>query len=315
MSNVTKKNPVVDKPTDKPKVKNPYVSFSKAETEALRAVCLRSFRLYFELKWLANFKTGMLGTFGKQKITYEYLAERVAIPTSQGRSTTNSIVDGKEVSRLIQRLEIAGLVADVNRSDRGLTMYLPLSPLRAKPDDQTVNEEEDDDDWLTDDDKTPAVSGNINGKLPTSTATKSAPKPDEIREICKVDPPLSVLTNTNPQYLFSVPETPDLRSGLRRPEGTAFIEGLTPATLNLNAGQILDFLSRKYQQFHYLNTPVSAKFFDRIAGLGVNAVELDEIALAMVNDPIATLTAGELFAKIVSNRKRSRVRLGSRVAL
>lgn len=363
MSEKTKKEAATPakKGTPKRTVRDPYISFNKAETEVLRTVCLRSLRLYFELKWLANFKTGVVSGYGRQKLTYEYLAQRVSIPTSQGR--VNSIIDGKEVARLIQRLEDAKLVAGVFQGNDGLSMFLPLSPMTSKlePSEPDVKQTsatatpltvlaelprtkpctvdsilstagsaltrrtevaDEEEDWSDDDlvgvdvGNLSILADNFEQKLPTQTPTESVANTDGIREKQDLGDVLSVLVNTDSQYLFSVPVAPEHSSGARRPDGTAFIEGLTAEpTPNLNAGQIQDRLSRMYPQFHYLNTPVSVKFFERIAGLWVCAVELDEVATAMVNDPLANLTAGELFTKIVNSRKGRRGRLGSRVAL
>lgn len=119
-----------------------YISFNKAETAALAGVCLRSLRVYFELKWLANFRTGVVGAFGRQKLTYEAIATRVAIPTSQGRSATSNMIDGKEVARIIQRLEQAGLVEDILNSKEGLTLRLPMSPMRAMQPQDVQTEQE-----------------------------------------------------------------------------------------------------------------------------------------------------------------------------
>lgn len=110
----------------------PYVSISKSEWTVLRQVCQRSFRLYAELKWLANFKTGVVGTFRNQQLTYEGLAEMVSLPVRQGVSASHGIVDGKEIKRLLERLEAKGLVADCFHDGTKLTMTLPMSPIRPK---------------------------------------------------------------------------------------------------------------------------------------------------------------------------------------
>lgn len=108
-----------------------YISFGRMEWAALRQTCLRSQRLYAELKWLANFKTGVVGTFGQQKLSYEGLAQMVAIPVRQGTSASHATVDGTEIRRLLERLESLGLVADLLHDGTRLTMTLPMSPIRA----------------------------------------------------------------------------------------------------------------------------------------------------------------------------------------
>lgn len=235
----TKTNP-------KPKRKRPpYISFNKAETAALHDVCLRSLRVYFELKWLSNFRTGMVGTFKDQKLTYEKIATRVAIPTSQGRSAANNTIDGKEVARIIQRLEQAGLVEDIQNSPYGLTLRLPMSPMpdleapdaeieqepqeqatspmhdewarpepiRACAPEPTPEPDNDDDDWdkdVPDTATSPATCaetvGNQAEKLPTDPMPEMLANPHEQRVFSTSDPSLSVLIKTEGQYIFSVHE-------------------------------------------------------------------------------------------------------------
>lgn len=59
-------------------------------------------------------------------------------------------------------------------------------------------------------------------------------------------------------------------------------------------------------QFSYLDTQVSAKFFERAVGLTITAPELDEAALSLVNDPTQKLTAGDMFDCLVAGRWRPR---------
>lgn len=61
-----------------------------------------------------------------------------------------------------------------------------------------------------------------------------------------------------------------------------------------------------YPQFSYLDTQVSAAFFQRAAGLSVVVSELDEAARALVDDPTQKLTAGALFDCLVARRRRPR---------
>lgn len=108
-----------------------YISFSKDESAALRRLGLRERWLYFELKWRSNFKTGWVGTFGRQALSYLELAEAVTVPAAQGRAA--QLIDDKEAARLVDRLEAAGLVSDRGRREdnSGLKLRLPLSPIVA----------------------------------------------------------------------------------------------------------------------------------------------------------------------------------------
>lgn len=344
-----------------------YISFNKAESAALAGVCLRSLRVYFELKWLANFRTGMVGAFGRQKLTYEAIATRVAIPTSQGRSATSNMIDGKEVARIIQRLEQAGLVEDILNSKEGLTLRLPMSPMRAmQPQDvqleqteqesnepqeqataatheawerpepmrapmpeptQAPDDDEDDWDWEEPESATsPATSseidGNQAGKLPTESMPEWTANPHKYEDFSESEPTQSVLVKTEGQYSFSVPDSVRPASALRaladvgiagaptehlgepcRPSAAPFEGEENP---NLNAGQIRERIRFLCPQFPYLDTQVSATFFQRVAGLDVTIKELDDVAQSLVNDPRQKLTAGALFDCLVAKRRRPR---------
>lgn len=343
----------------KPKA-DAYISFNKAETAALQGVCLRGLRVYFELKWLANFRSGVVGAFGRQKFTYEAIATRVAIPTSQGRSAASNIIDGKEVARIIQRLEQAGLVEDIQNSKEGLTLRLPMSPMRTVqlPDEQTepdlqeqakasthdawerpepmrtpISEpshppDDDEDDWGWEEPETagsPATCtetvGNQAEKLPTDPMPEILANPREHRGFSASDPSLSVLINTEGQYSLSVHEAQapaSARSALANvgragapTEPLGEPRRLTAAPFrggnpNLDAGQIRERIRTLYPQFSYLDTQVSAAFFQRVAGLSITVSELDEAARSLVDDPTQMPTAGALFDCLVAGRRRPR---------
>ena len=106
-----------------------YVSHKREECEKLRGLGLRERWLYMELKWIADFTTGVGGRFFSQRLTYEKLAALVSVPASQGRAAET--IDRTEAWRLMQRLEAAGLVSEiVERNDNGgITYKLPLSPI------------------------------------------------------------------------------------------------------------------------------------------------------------------------------------------
>jgi len=118
-------------PASLPK-KQRYISFNFDELAELRKLPLRERWLYLELKAIANFRTGIGGRFGLQRVTYERLAALVVVPASQGRAA--EAIDRSAAWRLMQRLEAAGLVADIGeREDNGgLTFVLPLSPIEPR---------------------------------------------------------------------------------------------------------------------------------------------------------------------------------------
>lgn len=119
--------------------KTHYYSFSPREIAKLKEsdkdttqrgkMCLRCWRLYFELKILVDFKTGVVGTFGNQRLSYERLAQMVSIPVTKGSTGATRTIDGKEIKRLLDTLTAEGLVTDVTIENQRLTLRLPLSPV------------------------------------------------------------------------------------------------------------------------------------------------------------------------------------------
>lgn len=105
-----------------------YVSLGFDELDQLQGLGWGERAMYLELKRLANFKTGKVGVFRSQALTWEELGRRVSVPSAQGRAA--KLVDGKEAALMVGRLEAAGLVADQGRRENGgLTLTLPLSPI------------------------------------------------------------------------------------------------------------------------------------------------------------------------------------------
>ena len=105
-----------------------YVSLGFDELDQLQELGWGERAMYLELKRLANFKTGKVGVFRSQVLTWEELGRRVSVPSAQGRAA--KLVDGKEAALMVGRLEAAGLVADQGRRENGgLTLTLPLSPI------------------------------------------------------------------------------------------------------------------------------------------------------------------------------------------
>ncbi|MBA4093479.1 MAG: hypothetical protein C0489_05270 [Candidatus Accumulibacter sp.] len=105
-----------------------YVSLGFDELDQLQELGWGERAMYLELKRLANFKTGKVGVFRSQALTWEELGRRVSVPSAQGRAA--KLVDGKEAALMVGRLEAAGLVSDQGRREnKGLTLMLPLSPI------------------------------------------------------------------------------------------------------------------------------------------------------------------------------------------
>ena len=88
--------------------KEAYVSMDREERDILRTLGLRERALYPELKWLASFKSGQVQHFGKRVVTYQFLADLITVPTTQGRAADT--MNAKEACRVLMKLHEAGLV-------------------------------------------------------------------------------------------------------------------------------------------------------------------------------------------------------------
>ena len=108
-----------------------YISFNRDEWAALQKLGFRERWAYAQLKWLANFKTGMVGNFRKQRLSYQDIANLVTAPGVQGRGMGN--IDDTQAADFLQRLaEVGLLVKHPNRANGGLLLELPLSPINRK---------------------------------------------------------------------------------------------------------------------------------------------------------------------------------------
>ena len=117
--------------TTTPAKKEAYMSMDRDERDILRTLGLRERALYPELKWLASFKTGEVQHFGKRVITFQFLADLITVPTTQGRAADT--MNAKEACRVLMKLHDAGLVGEIeNHPTKGLRFALPMSPICKK---------------------------------------------------------------------------------------------------------------------------------------------------------------------------------------
>lgn len=108
--------------------KEPYVSHDREERDLLRTLGLRERALYPELKWLASFTTGQVEQFGRRVVTYQFLADLITVPTTQGRAADT--MNAKEACRVLMKLHEAGLVGEIHNDPvKGLHFALPMSPI------------------------------------------------------------------------------------------------------------------------------------------------------------------------------------------
>ncbi|HYW57451.1 MAG TPA: hypothetical protein VE934_10845 [Polaromonas sp.] len=105
-----------------------YISFNKDEWAALQKLGFRERWAYMQFKWLANFKTGMVGNFRKQRLTYQDIAGLVTAPGVQGRGMGS--IDDTQAADFMGRLAAVGLLVQHDkRANGGLLFELPLSPI------------------------------------------------------------------------------------------------------------------------------------------------------------------------------------------
>jgi hypothetical protein len=109
-----------------------YISFNKDECNALQKLGFRERWAYMQFTWLANFKTGMVGNFRKQRLSYQDIANLVTAPGVEGRGMGN--IDDTQAADFVHRLATIGLpVQHPNRANGGLLLELALSPINRKP--------------------------------------------------------------------------------------------------------------------------------------------------------------------------------------
>jgi hypothetical protein len=316
--------------------KEAYVSFGKKESATLRQLCLRSLRLYFELKWLADFKTGRVGTFGQQTLTYEGLARMVEIPVRQGMTASHGKVDGTEIKRLLERLEDAGLVANLSHDGTRLTMTLPMSPIKAAtatkatkttkkeaakkaaPVSEPMPEPVEDQpyepwcepDWMPE--KLPTVAE----KLPTETRAELPANPHDDCDFEDFADAPSVLVANTYQYLSvhdSVRESPP-------PQGRQPIEGVDEAERTMGELEI-ELMLKEFESppVLYMQTKETRQLIRNMEALGVERWEIDQAVEQVRKDPTLPLTPAAILRELQAGRiKRQQRRargLGGRVAL
>lgn len=338
-----------------------YVSFNFDEIAKLKEaekdesqrgrMCLRCWRLYFELKILADFKTGVAGTFGKQKLSYERLAKMVTIPVTKGSTGATRTIDGKEVKRLLDTLVAEGLVTDVSIADQRLTLRLPLSPVKAiaskatavvqsatapqieqptgSPQPKTaapmaVNDEEEEEDWLdadfefhfgnqgaTQSATSAAKTATEGGRLPTEVPAEMAISACFDEQFGLSDPSQSVLTSIKSQYPFPVLGQAEQSSAPVRAEGTDAFRERDEGCRSMNAEQIRERMRSQCRDAVWLDTRDSATFFKQMAGLDVEADVVDVVLAKLNADATAIKSPAALFDALVKEKQAIRRRLAN----
>lgn len=244
-----------------------YVSLSLDELAALEAFSFRERWAYIAWKRIANFKTGVAGKFGKQKLTYGDLARHLNPPPGvQGRG--QGAIDDTQARDILLAFERAGLAADIgHRGDNGgLCFTLPLAP--------------------------------IGGKKAKPAAQPSSPSAGEVPEIFPDDEPLQIACEPAPLPLsaplpvslsvvinreihinteganLGTAEVAQCRAtGAARPLEKIHREAAAPAAA-LDAEEIESVLGDDWD-FVEVHTPASRARYEAWAKAGVSLIELE----------------------------------------
>ena len=264
--------------------KEAYMSMDRDERDILRTLGLRERALYPELKWLASFKTGAVMHFGKRVITFQFLADLITVPTTQGRAADT--MNAKEACRVLMRLHEAGLVSEIdNHPAKGLSFALPMSPIckktalklrqAAKADDQ--NEPE---------------------KLPNDTSDKTAKNPIAMRVGEESASSLSVLMisegeqydfHTDISNLAAVHGTAPARSSVAVAHPKQIFVPAEPeprgATADaLTVEGIKERLRRSQSAFSWIDHAESGVMYRRWIAAGHNVERFEAAVCAVEND-------------------------------
>lgn len=247
--------------------KTRYISINlDDELAALEELSIRERWVYLCCKQLANFKTGVVGTYRNQKLSYVDISAMVKAPARQGRG--DGTIDDTQAADIIKRMEAVGLVSNIGRRNNGgLRFELPLSPIGRKKADLTAQ---------------------IAGKMPEIS-------PDEPTDQIAANPALagvgdesgeevSVVINTKRNIntdgaAASIDAAAPRRASGAAPSGEVLAGG-TAATAPLTAADIREALAESYLLFEAADDPQASAFFLSWAEAGIT---LDELQAAMTS--------------------------------
>lgn len=166
-----------------------YISLSLEELAALEAFGFRERWAYIAWKRLGNFKTGIVGRYKKQKLTYNELAKCLNPPPGvQGRG--QGAIDDTQASDILRAFERAGLVADIGRREDngGLAFTMPMAPIGGKKAAQTTTNPTT---------QTSPPAGQVPQIFPERDVPEIAEIPMAERTYRRSEPSLSVLVSRN----------------------------------------------------------------------------------------------------------------------
>jgi hypothetical protein len=265
-----------------------YASLNRDETALLDQLPFEERWLYVKLKWLANFKTGRIGKFGRRVLTYEKIGEMISVPPSQGRPAI--LISGGEVKRMIDRMEAAGLVADISyQAKSGVELSLPLSPIR---------------------------KAEKKEKLQTNAHPQSPEKARGTTDYDEGHSPQSVLMSSGHNNTFFSNDGAGGTPAPRRPQGGSPPPSSPKGENNtdsapLTVAGIRALLDDNWIEFHYLDTAETRRFFENWIKRGVTAEELQQ-AIGEMTAAKETPTAGAVERWISFRRQGEGTKRASR---
>ena len=256
--------------------KDVYVSINTSdELAALEKLGFRERWAYIRCKKIGNFKTGSVGEFKNQRLTYGDIAAMVTAPATQGRGQGS--IDDTQAADFLKRMQEVGLVANIGRrANGGLRFDLPLSPIgRAK-----------------------AQSGQISGKFasisPTAAVPETAEKPMPVRACDELDHYLSVMISRNTNIIIDEAGAADAEPASRRATGAALLGKTNSVTepappARLSAQDIFDAIGASWT-FTETDTPEAWKLYATWANAGITIEQL-HVAMDSLEEGQARLAA------------------------
>ena len=246
--------------------KTRYISINlDDELAALEGLGFRERWAYLCCKRLANFKTGVVGAFGNQKLTYGDIAAMVKAPATQGRG--DGAIDDTQAADFIKRMAAVGLVSNIGRRDNGgLRFELPLSPIGGKKTSPI-----------------PQTTGKMPEIFPEEAPLQTAANAALVRAGDESGDELSVVINTKRNINIDGAAASIDAAAPRRADGAApsgeFLAGIAAATAPLTADDIRKAVGGNWN-FADAHEPQALKLYESWAVAGIT---LDELQAAMTS--------------------------------
>lgn len=256
---------------------NTYLSLNIAELACLQRATFEAIGLYLLFKEKANFRTGELGRFHRQKLTYATFARMMGRPASQGRAAQE--FDTTDIKRLMAQLEGLGLVEGVDWDGKRLTLRLPLSPK-----------------WKGN----PALSAD--GKLPRQDVGESVGKADGGEVPAPLSPTPSILSSERgSQPFFNTGTGGDAIAAGPLKEAAAAAASATPAALETQVEQFRQIVADEGGVM--ADQPVSREYYRAWAKAGVTPEQLRVAIFDLNMSGIRVFNPGDINGQLFPRRR------------